>query len=76
LLSSKLSSGEEEERPIALIDIDDDVVTDDEVQTYEIVAAYFALTVGILSGILCLVAAVGQVAIPELRGNTGVESFC
>ena len=79
LLSSKLSSEEEEEhsgRRIALIDIDDDVVNDDEVQTYEIVAAYFALTVGILSGILCLVAAVGQVAIPELRGNTGVESFC
>ena len=38
LLSSKLSSGEEEERGIVLIDIDDDVVTEDEVQTYEIVA--------------------------------------
>lgn len=80
LLSSKLSSGEEEgavSGRINLIDCDsDDHEEDVHVHGYEIVAAYFTLTIGVLSGILCFVAAIGQVAIPELRGNTGVESFC
>jgi len=78
ILPSSFSPSNEESLLVSKEEESEDIYieADSTIQRYEIYAAYFALFVGIASGVLCFVAAIGQVAIPQLRGSTGVESFC
>lgn len=63
-----------DEARVVLLSGQSDRLENDEV-FYRKVAAWFCLVVGILSGVICMAAAVGQVGISSLRGEAGF-SFC